>query len=156
MSKNIILVGAVSILSFHSTGFAAETRKEPRPEVFQTLLDCRNLAVPAERLACFDAQVARIDAAESRSEVVVIDKMQIKKARRSLFGLTLPKLDIFGGDDEEKSEEDGVLEATIASAYMAPSGRWVVILEDGAKWIHRMSLAFIKEPRPSSGRFSTR
>ncbi len=70
--------------------------------------------------------------------MVVVDRAQVRAARRSLFGLTLPNLAILDGgakDAEEKGEGFTEIETTIGRAYRGSDGHWVMVLADGAKWL---------------------
>ena len=55
------------------------------PEVFEKLLGCRSVKDSTARLACFDKQVAEMDAAANKAELVIVDSDQIRKTRKSLF-----------------------------------------------------------------------
>ena len=72
-----------------------------RPEVIERITACRTIAASAERLACFDREVAALEAAADAREIAVVDREQVRRTRRSLFGLRLPDLGIFGDDDDE-------------------------------------------------------
>lgn len=133
MRNKIMPVAIISFVLCASTAFAAD-RKEPRPEIFQKLIDCRALPDSAQRLACYDEQVARIDVAESRAEVVVVDRAQIKKARKSLFGLTLPSFSLFDNDNEDGTEGFSFIESKITAIRTTPDGKYSFRLEDGAQW----------------------
>lgn len=118
---------------------AAPRTQQPRPEIFTSLLQCRAIAEDAARLACFDRQSAAMDAAAQRDEVVVLDKSELKKTRKSLFGFSFPKLPFLGGGDDEQEEareEEGFshIEAKIASLRSIGYGKWQIGLEDGAQW----------------------
>jgi hypothetical protein len=134
MRNKITAAALFSLLLLLSPVVAAEVRKEPRPPVFQKLIDCRAIADAAARLACYDSGVAQIDDAEQKSEIVVVDRTQIKKAKRSLFGLSLPKLGLFGNEDD-KGDDAEVLETTIKSASSLGYDKWAFTLEDGARWV---------------------
>src|SRR5687767_10219008 len=103
----------LSALAFPSALFSAEPAQ--RVDLFDKLLACRNVMDPALRLACFDDKVAAMEMAVGKKEIVVVDCPQIRTARRSLFGLTLPNLDIFGGGDADRREGEGFseIESTI-------------------------------------------
>ena len=134
MRNKITSTAAISFVLCASAAFAAD-KKEPRPEIFQKLVDCRAVPDSAQRLACYDAQVSLLDAAETREEVVVVDRAQIKKARKSLFGLTLPSLSMFGGDKDDGTEEGfSFIESKIAAIKTTPDGKYAFKLEDGARW----------------------
>ncbi|QGP80309.1 hypothetical protein [Sphingobium sp. CAP-1] len=118
---------------------AASRTQQPRPEIFTSLLQCRSVADNGERLACFDRQVAAMDAAAQRDEVVVLDKGELNKTRKTLFGFSFPKLPFLGGGDEDagKPQEEGVthIDAVIASVRSLGYGKWQIGLEDGALWM---------------------
>ena len=113
----------------------AQEDDRPRSEALEQLVDCRGISDDAQRLACFDREVAAIDAAEAANELVVVDREQIRKTRRTLFGLSLPDLGIFGGGEGEE-EEEGVsqIESTIKDVRRGSYGRWIITLENGAVW----------------------
>ena len=137
------------VLALFVTPVAAASGEEvQRPEVFEKLLGCRNVKDSTERLLCFDKQVAEMDAAASKAELVVVDRGQIRKTRRSLFGLNLPNLGIFGGGDAERREAEAFteIESTISSARIS-GYRWLVVLEDGARWIQIDSKSLTRDPK---------
>jgi hypothetical protein len=107
-----------------------------RPEVFDKLVACRQVADSAARLACYDAQVARLEEATAKNEVVVVDRAEVRKARRGLFGLTLPDLGgLFRGGKENEPEEITQIESTIRQVTQNSSGKYVFVLADGARWV---------------------
>lgn len=111
-----------------------------RAPVVQQLLDCRAVTDPAERLACFDRQVAAFAAAEQGRDIMIADRAQVRETRRGLFGLSLGDLNIFGGggdDDEQEAERDIVqqIEGTLREVGRDTSGRLVIVLDNGQRWI---------------------
>lgn len=135
--RNFISIAAASACIFCVSSANAADQKEPRPALLQKLIDCRTVSDPTQRLACYDAQVAAIDTAESNRELVVVDKEQIKQTRKSLFGFGDIRLPFFGKKaDATESEEDGVdfIESKIASLRSLSDGKWLFVLEDGARW----------------------
>ncbi len=106
------------------------------PAVYGQLAECRKIADNAARLACFDAAAAAMDKAIADKDVFMIDKAQAKKTKRSLFGLSLPNLGIFGGDEDKPGGEADTLDeitATIKSARFNGES-WTVTLDDGSTW----------------------
>ena len=102
------------------------------PEIISKLFECREIASPDDRLACFDREVAAVVAAQESDEIVIADREQVQRTRRGLFGLQLPNLGLFGGSDDEALNE---LTATLAGATKLKNGRHIFELEDGARWI---------------------
>lgn len=117
----------------------AAPKQQPKPEIFTNLLQCRAITDDKQRLACFDQQVGAMEAASQRDEVVVLDKSELNKTRKTLFGFALPKLP-FLSDNEAKDEtkqEEGFshIEAKIGSLHSLGYGKWQIVLEDGAQWM---------------------
>lgn len=119
---------------------------QERPEVLSRVLECRAIASTEERLACFDRAVAALDAAQTSGQLVAMDRQQVRRTRRSLFGLGLPGLGIFG-DDNEDEEDAQAIESTIRSATQNALGKWVITLADGARWLQTDSRNLNIEPR---------
>ncbi len=103
-----------------------------RAAVLQSLLDCRTKTDSAERLACYDAAASAMDQAETKGDIVVVDRAQAREVRRQAFGFQMPSLTIF--DRGEKPEQIDEVTGTIAKASMTPTGKWILRLEDGAVW----------------------
>lgn len=120
-----------------SSGFAQKSKQTEDPAVASRLVGdvaaCRTITADAERLACFDRTVAAFETARAGNQLKVVDREDIKKTRRSLFGLSLPRLNLFGGgeDDEPEIKE---IDATIRSVREMPYGLWIIGLDDGSNW----------------------
>lgn len=105
---------------------------EGRAAALQALSQCRAEKDPGQRLACFDAAAARLDEAEQKGDIVVVDRRQAQEVRRQAFGFTLPSLSLF-----ERAEGEARLdrvESVIAEARRGPDGKWLLRLENGAVW----------------------
>lgn len=129
----------------------AHAEERPRAAPFQKLLDCRSLTDSAQRLACYDAQVDTLESAEQKKEIVIVDKEQVREARRGLFGFTLPSLKIFGGGKDAPEEEElKEIEATIRGTGRTPDGGWTFTLEDGARWYQIDNNIVARSPKAGS------
>ena len=108
-----------------------------RPQSFEAVVRCRAITDPAARLACFDAAVAALQAAQERRDVVMVDRQQVREGRRRLFGLALPRIPIFGGGDDDDQDEDAVrsLESTVSAVTTTGYGQYQVTLADGSVWV---------------------
>jgi hypothetical protein len=134
MKVGCLFIGLIALTSTAAAN--ADAKPLPRAESFQRVLDCRTIPDNDQRLACYDAQVARLDAAAERAEVVIVDQAEVKKARRGLFGFSLPDLGgLFGGKDGNQGEDEvNEIIATIDYARDTGYGNWLITLDDGAKW----------------------
>ncbi|MDX3909914.1 MAG: hypothetical protein QHC67_08850 [Sphingobium sp.] len=128
----------LSLLPFAMTAQAAPQQQKPRPAIFTELLKCRGITNEQERLTCFDRQVAAMESAAQRDEVVVLDKGELIKTRKTLFGFSFPKLPFLGGNEDSGEETKGEgfdhIVAKIASVKSLGHGKWQIGLEDGAQW----------------------
>ncbi|WP_420138275.1 hypothetical protein [Sphingomonas sp.] len=107
----------------------------------EPLLSCRSVTETTARLACFDTQAAALYAATQNKQITVVDAAEMKKVRRSLFGFQLPRLNLLArdtaGNDPEKDIDE--IQSTIKSAFQRGDGRWVVVLDDDARWVQNDS-----------------
>lgn len=132
---------------------AAAKDKEPpvRPVQIQELYACRDIADSAARLACFDREVGELSAADANRDISFADRATVKKARRGLFGFSLPNLGaLFGGSEDDDKEEDRItsIDSTIKAVSMDKSGKYRITLEDGALWVQIDGVGTVREPQP--------
>lgn len=125
---------------------AAQENSSERPQALTRVLDCRAQQSPQERLACYDREVAALQQAEESRQLVVMDRQQVRRTRRTLFGLALPNLGLFG-DDNDDQEGVSEIQSTLRGAVQNPYGKWILTLEDGARWIQLDGREFSREPR---------
>ncbi len=131
MAATALLAGSAAI---------AQDRKVPQGSPFiNDVTSCQQVTDPAQRLACYDSSVAKLKTATEQREVVVVDKDQVRRTRRSLFGFSFPDLPrIFGGggggDDDADEPEFQQLESTIVKVGTPGNGKWIMVLPDGAAW----------------------
>lgn len=140
----LLLIFAAAALTAPAS---AQHVKNSRSPALKRLTDCRSITGQMERLACFDREAAAIDAAEARQDLVVVDREQLSKARRTLFGLTVPNLSVFG-DDSLGKEGVSQIESKVKKATQTPDGKWILELEDGARWVQTDSRELPIDPRP--------
>jgi hypothetical protein len=117
---------------------------------------CAEKTDPTQRLACFDAAVAQVKAAESRSEIIALDQPRVAAVRREAFGFRIPSLPKFGfGGGAAASgtsnaaagtpsaqqastsnvRDEDIEEQTFAvSRVSAATGRATIYLENGNIW----------------------
>lgn len=121
---------AVLVVPAFAANDAPEPGTEP-PATYQAVLDCQKLSDPATRLACFDKSVRVMAESTQKKDVVVIDRATIRETKRGLFGISLPKIKMFGGNDDVEVNQ---IESSIASAHAAKDGFSVFVLADGSRW----------------------
>lgn len=112
------------------------------PALLRQLLDCRAIADPAARLACYDKQVPEFDKAVAAQDIVVADREEIRKTKRGLFGFAVPVGRLLGmGGDDVKS-----VETTVSEARATRDG-WIIAFADGATWMQTDLREFAMSPK---------
>jgi hypothetical protein len=134
------MIGRIATLAFGtaSLSFAAAAgaaMPAARPQLLVKLVECRAITDATQRLACYDAQVSALDAAEKKKDVVVMDRQQVRETRKSLFGFSLPSLNLFGGggkgDKEDAADDITEIDSTVVAARVLPGGGWSLVLANG-------------------------
>lgn len=97
---------------------------------------CAGISTDAERLACYDAAVGRLKAAEDSGEVTTITRSEVEQVKRDSFGFSIPSLPSLalrksGSGDKELDE----VTAAVNSVSRDGAGRWRIRLENGQVWV---------------------
>lgn len=135
--RRLIIASALPVAAFAATASVAQQTGSPRqppPAAFQKAVQCRAIQSPDERLACYDREIAALENAEATDEIRVVDRAQVQKTRRSLFGLILPDVNIFGGGNDAGSDPVDEISNIIRSVAQDPRGRYIFTLDDGVRW----------------------
>jgi hypothetical protein len=151
MRKSLAAATAAALVLAAGAGGARDKKPQlaqQRPEAFEALVRCRAIADDQARLRCFDSASKVLEQAAESRDLVVVDRKQIRETRRSLFGLDLPRLAIFGGGDGDKEQEEvSSIDSEVASALQDGNGRWIVRLADGSTWAQTDNEALALRPR---------
>lgn len=125
---------AVSLAVFALPVGAKDPPRAMSPLV-NALAQCRAIADSSARLICFDGASARLIGAATSGEVTVVDRSEMREARRSLFGYSMPKLPLFGGDTSAEGDT-GTLDTTVTEsrAYGVGGHYMFKVAEGGATW----------------------
>jgi hypothetical protein len=145
-------IALFAILAIAPAAHAQNGDAPPRVTVIQQLFDCRTITDPTARLACFDRQVAAIEAAETARDIRIVDREELRETRRGLFGFSLGRLNIFGdGEDgaDERSNPEAVqeIETTIRQFTRNDIGKLVFVLENGQRWVQTDTNTGGRSPR---------
>lgn len=137
---------ATALLVGASPAVAKDRPAAPSPLV-GALDACRRIADGPQRLACFDKASAALVSATQAGDVTVVDRAQMRQARRSLFGFAMPKLPFFAGDQSAK-DDTGELDSTIVWSRSSGYGRYRIKIADGdAVWETTESYMTFESPR---------
>ena len=137
-----ILAAAVALAALPA--LAKDSVKAARAQPFAAVMECRKIADDNARLACYDAAAGRMDEAEAKGDIVVIDKAQAEKAHKEAFGLPIPSLDFM--TKALKPDEVDKLEGVVRTARQGADDKWTIELEGGAVW-KQISGDLLRNPR---------
>jgi hypothetical protein len=129
---------------------AADAPPVARP--YAALQACRGIADSTQRLACFDKASAALEAAQKSEDVVIVDRQEVKKARKGLFGFTMPRIGFLAGrqGNAEDEADEQQLEDTVASARALPYGKWRITLSTGGVWETLETDSRFTDPKPGA------
>ncbi|MEZ5967455.1 MAG: hypothetical protein R3C00_00105 [Hyphomonas sp.] len=99
---------------------------------------CKDIAADAERLACYDAAVGRLKAAEDAGEVKTFTRKDVEQVKRDSFGFSIPSLPklAFGGEHDGKGKSEDLKEVTEAVKSVGGArGALRITLENGQVWV---------------------
>lgn len=137
-----VLTGFAIVTIAASAG--AKDKDRETPKLFNDAIACRAIEDADQRLVCYDAAVGALATAEEQDDIVVASREEIRETRRGLFGLSLPKIKLFGGGDDDDAEEIRTFESTIQEVR-GIDGRYTFVLEDGAVW-QKTDDGYLKKP----------
>ena len=113
---------------------AAKERALPNSPLVAALANCQKIADGPARLACYDKAAAAIVTASNSGDIRVVDRESVRKARRSLFGFSLPSIPFFDSGDE-KDAPPAKLDSTIVSFSSIGNGFYrFTIADEKAVW----------------------
>lgn len=129
------LIGASLLLLAHPSH--AQGTESQGDALVSAIAACRALAIE-QRLACYEQSSAALIAAREQGTVRIVDRAVLQRTKRTLFGFSLPHLDLFGtqkGDPRAVSDTDvTTVTDTITKVQPAAYGLWVFSLAGGGVW----------------------
>ena len=144
--NKLLPLGAIAALVALAVPAVAKDPPKQSPLV-NSLEACRAITDATQRLACYDKEAGALLDAASKGDVAVVDKSEVRKARKSLFGFAMPKIPFFSGDDTADAVSD-TLETTVKSASGIGYGKFrIVIAEGGAVWETTETYGTMRDPR---------
>ena len=129
-------LAAVGFLALPLGPLAIEQATTVPSKPVADLQQCRNLSDGATRLGCYDKAVDTLIAATASNEIVIIERQEVRKTRKGLFGFTLPRIGFLNGrgDNAEDRADAAELETTITASRSVGYGKWRFTVEGGAVW----------------------
>lgn len=127
-------VGIGLALAVCAVPATAKERTLPNSPLVAALANCQKIADGAARLACYDKAVPAIVTASNSGDIRVVDRESVRKARRSLFGFSLPSIPFFDSGDD-KDAPPAKLDSTIVNFSSIGNGFYrFTIADEKAVW----------------------
>lgn len=146
-------IGAFAALAALAAPASAQESATPVP--LSAVSQCRAIQPDAERLACFDREVAALEDAVRRKDVRLISRADLERTRRGLFGFSLPRIGLFGGGRDETDDEPDelaeleMLTSTITEVRATGPDSWLFRIADGrALWQISNAPSRLRPPQP--------
>ena len=130
--KRMIMLGMV-VAALGGPAFAKDRTNGAESPLLKNLAACRAIAADVERLRCFDLAAGQVQAAVDRKAIYVVERSQVQQTRKSLFGLPLPRLGIFGDGNDDEAKIDRI-DTVLKNASANGDGNYLFTLEDGSVW----------------------
>lgn len=122
----LVLVGCCLIPG----GLALPAAAQEAPKIFADFQACRTIADSTARLACFDRTAAALDSSVKSKELMVVEREEVRKTKRRLFGFALDEKSVFGDTGDAETTE-----ITTKITSVRPAGAYVLIgVESGGAW----------------------
>ncbi len=102
--------------------------------VTQDVYACRDISDEKARLACYDAAVGRLRAAEESGDVTTISRAQVEQVKRDSFGFKIPSLPNFTNRGGAKPESEVTSITAAVRSVSTGAGKLRITLENGQVW----------------------
>ncbi len=145
-----------AILAFGTLASQAHAQTAGQTTVFEPFARCRTVPEAEARANCFDVAARALEAAVAAKDVTIVNRQDVRAARRSLFGFTLPRIGLFGTNDRDQAggaapendrEDFKEIETTITSVRSVANGRLELRIAEGdALWMTTDPMPFPPKP----------
>lgn len=125
----------LTVVALALSGGAVSAQDNPEGAHLAALRACQNVVDNSARLACYDSAVAQVVSAADAGDIQMVDREDIRETRRGLFGFSLPKLGIFGGDDNDNDELIKKMNSQITAVRAVGRESWQITVTEGSVWL---------------------
>ena len=138
-------VAPLAAIGLFTAPASAQEAPPPSPLV-SALAACRTIADEGARLACYDKASEALTGAAARGDIAVVDRDQVRKVRRSLFGFAVPKFPFFNRKDD-KDDEPKEITSTVQGFAFVGNGRFRVVIGDSYGTWETTESAPLRDPK---------
>ena len=125
----------LALASAGAVSAQAQSASESAGSVIDGLRACRAITDETQRLACYDNAANAVIASVDTGEVRVVDREEVRKTRRQLFGINMPDIDILKDDGKDgDGPVSDLFETVIADGRQTSPTSWRFTTVEGAVW----------------------
>lgn len=148
--KRILLTTCATLLTLPVAAATPTPPGAPIAKPVTALQACRTVSDAGARLACYDRAVDALTAATASGDVVVVERTEVRKARKGLFGFTLPRIGFLTGkpDNAEDVADELRLDTVVTAARSIGNGKWRFTVEGGGLWETVEATVGFRDPAP--------
>lgn len=130
----MLLIAGAALVPLAAVAQGTEGRGDA---LVSAIAACRTVPVD-QRLGCYETTSAALVAAREQRQIRIVDRETMQRAKRSLFGFSLPHLNLFGtGQEDPRADSDTDVKevtGTIAKVQEASYGLYAFSLAEGGVW----------------------
>ncbi len=132
--------------------WVSPARAEPVAKPLAALQQCRTVVDTQARLACYDKTADALLAATASGETVVIEREQLRSARKGLFGFSFPRIGFLDGNGSngQPAPETTRLETKLTGVRSLGYGKWRFTIDGGALWETTETYQGFDDPAPGA------
>ncbi len=136
LGRLLAAFGVAASLTVAQAQTPAPAAASPLAKVY----DCAAIASDPDRLACYDAAVGRLKEAETKGDVVAIDRESVTRIKREAFGFPIPSLPSFvrgaigGGDDSGQEDAEARGQTMVIERIGKAGDRTAYVFTNGQVW----------------------
>ncbi len=132
--KHVVPITVAVAFAVAGPVLAAEPVPVAKPVA--ALQACRTIADPVTRVACYDRAVDALNVATTAGDIAIVERTEVRKARKGLFGFTLPRIGFLTGkpDNAEDVADAKELNTVITGSRSIGNGKWRFTVEGGGLW----------------------
>ncbi|CAN5144201.1 hypothetical protein BH09PSE3_BH09PSE3_27850 [soil metagenome] len=145
----ILILGGVLVCAGMGVVAGPANAEERHP--LAGLQQCRALTDGPARLKCFDKAVDDLTLSTASGETVVVDREQIRTARKGLFGFVMPRIPFLTGHEGNAEDivDEARLETTVVSSRAVGNGKYRFAVKSGGIWETTETSMTFEQPEPS-------
>ena len=125
--KHGVALGGAIISATICDGVVAQEVVGDKEDPAASVIACQEIANSSDRLECYDLAAIALQSAIENKNIAIVSRAESLEVKRSLFGLKLPRINLFTGFDGD--DGDDTVTGTIQDVKRVAGGKWIVQID---------------------------